>query len=695
MYFRRKRRMSISRREFLKGTAAGALSLTTMGLLGGCSSKEEAAKATPVPTTEKKETTGAPSWLGEAPSIKSNQIKETWKTDLLIVGAGNGGLMAAVKAADLGIDFRIVEQNAVICDTRKWYGAVNTTDCKEAGLSVDIPRLRSEFSRYASGKIDQRVFNVFVNESAAMHDYVAPILKEYDFVCDFETNTGKDSEGATIYYRPPIQHYWRVKDKESKYASWSRNQIFEDVIKKKGYGIDFNHSLVELVKDGDKVTGAIFQNTDTNDYVKVEASAVLLATGGYPGNPEMMEALSPITVACTTACSYNPSDRGQGIKAAMWAGAAKDFESAPMIFDRGLVDPGVDAGYEVDAQGNKAFRGKVRQFNPGTQPFMKVNRDGVRFANEYCPYNDITFAAASQKGGVFCQVFDSNIVEDVQRFNTLGCSAMTRMNGAAIMEEDGFIGQNVKAGYLKKADTIEELADMLGFEGEAKEAFLKSVEKYNEYYDKQVDEEFGKPAYTLSAIRKAPFYGGWLGGSLLTTCDGIRINPDMQALKTDGTVLEGLYVTGDCSGSMFANNYPELMPGIACGRTLTFAIHAVDKMVADGMRTGVGPSVDFSNREQKVEAMTAEGLKDGTYTATGKGIEGEIPVSVTIKNGKITELKADYSRETPSIGVVQGDEIVKQILAANGTQGVDAISGATITTDAIIKAVGKCLAQAK
>ena len=76
-------------------------------------------------------------------------------------------------------------------------------------------------------------------------------------------------------------------------------------------------------------------------------------------------------------------------------------------------------------------------------------------------------------------------------------------------------------------------------------------------------------------------------------------------------------------------------------------------------------------------------------------IEGEIPVSVTIKNGKITELKADYSRETPSIGVVQGDEIVKQILAANGTQGVDAISGATITTDAIIKAVGKCLAQAK
>ena len=60
----------------------------------------------------------------------------------------------------------------------------------------------------------------------------------------------------------------------------------------------------------------------------------------------------------------------------------------------------------------------------------------------------------------------------------------------------------------------------------------------------------------------------------------------MQAIRPDGTVLEGLYATGDCSGSMFANNYPELFPGVACGRTLTFAKHAVEHMVASGMATG-------------------------------------------------------------------------------------------------------------
>ncbi|BBF43689.1 fumarate reductase flavoprotein subunit [Lachnospiraceae bacterium KM106-2] len=694
--------MSISRRDFLKGTAAGALSLTTMGLLGGCSSNDDTktnnnngATATTQPTTTTV-SDGTPAWLGTAPSVKDSQIKDTWKTSLLIIGAGNGGLMAAVKAADLGIDFRIIEQNSVICDTRKWYGAINTKDCKEAGLKVDTAKLRSEFSRYASGKIDQRVFNVWLKESAAMHDYVSPILKKYDFVCDFSTDTGKDAEGETLYYRPAQEHYWHIKDEKSKYATWSRNTVFEDVIKKKGYGVDFNTSLVELVKDGKKITGAIVQNVETEEYIKIEAEAVLIATGGYPGNPEMIEAIAPTTAACVTACSFNPSDRGQGIKAAMWAGAAKDIESAPMIFDRGLVAPGVDAGYETDKDGNKAFRGKVRQFNPGTQPFMKVNRDGVRFANEHCPYNDITFAASTQKGGVYAQIFDSNVLEDVQRFNTLGCSAMTRKMGPALLAEGGPIDQNIKDGYLMKADTIEELADKLGFEGDAKKAFLKSVEKYNKYYDKQEDEEFGKPAYTLSAIRKGPFYGGWLGGSLLTTCDGIRINDDMQALTPEGDVLEGLYVTGDASGSMFANNYPELMPGVACGRTLTFALHAVDKMVKDGMKTGVGPSDELKKaQKEQVVPMTAEGLKDGTYKATGKGIEGDIPVSVTIKGGKITKIDADYSKETPSIGVVHGKTIVELIEKANGTVGVDAISGATITTGAIIKAVNKCLAQAK
>ena len=62
------------------------------------------------------------------------------------------------------------------------------------------------------------------------------------------------------------------------------------------------------------------------------------------------------------------------------------------------------------------------------QPFLKVNRNGERFANESCPYNDIVYAAAHQPGRVYAQISDANMLEDAKRFHTIGCSAGTRKN---------------------------------------------------------------------------------------------------------------------------------------------------------------------------------------------------------------------------------------------------------------------------
>ena len=86
-----------------------------------------------------------------------------------------------------------------------------------------------------------------------------------------------------------------------------------------------------------------------------------------------------------------------------------------MLFDRGIVAPGVDGGYVASdsAFGGKAFPGPIRQYNPGTQPFLKVNRNGERFANESSPYNDIVYAAAHQPGRVYAQICDANILEDI------------------------------------------------------------------------------------------------------------------------------------------------------------------------------------------------------------------------------------------------------------------------------------------
>ena len=523
-------------------------------------------------------------WLGKEPDIDEAAITETVDTDILIVGAGNGGMFAAAYAAANGLNFRVIEQNANVQDTRHWYGAVDSAAAKEAGEpATDKAKLLSEISRYASGKCDQRVVKTWINESAAMHDFMRSILEDkYGWVCDFTSGTeaawpAENAEHNTDYLYPVQEHNYMASESAS---GLPRNELLLQYIQELGYDVDFKTSLAKLEKNSDgRITGIIAQSTEDDHFIRYNANkGVLLACGGFPGNPYMMEQLDPLGTSVTTACSYSPADKGYGIRAAVWAGANLDKEAAPMLFDRGIVAPGVDAGY-VDSEsafGGKAFPGKIRQYNPGTQPFLKVNRNGERFANESCPYNDIVYAAAHQPGRVYAQICDANILEDAKRFHTIGCSAQTRNGGEKYIQ--GKMDEAIEAGALFKCDTLDELADKMGFTGAAKDTFLATVERYNELYDKQNDEDFGKPAYRLSAIRTAPFYGCWLGASLLTTEQGIAINEKGQALDTNNQPMEGLYITGDMSGSFFANNYPCLMAGVAMGRTLTYAMKAVKQM---------------------------------------------------------------------------------------------------------------------
>ena len=523
-------------------------------------------------------------WLGKEPDIDEAAITETVDTDILIVGAGNGGMFAAAYAAANGLNFRVIEQNANVQDTRHWYGAVDSAAAKEAGEpATDKAKLLSEISRYASGKCDQRVVKTWINESAAMHDFMRSILEDkYGWVCDFTSGSeaawpAENAEHNTDYLFPVQEHNYMASESAS---GTPRNELLLQYIQELGYDVDFKTSLAKLEKNSDgRITGIIAQSTEDDHFIRYNANqGVLLACGGFPGNPYMMEQLDPLGASVTTACSYSPADKGYGIRAAVWAGANLDKEAAPMLFDRGIVAPGVDAGY-VDSDsafGGKAFPGKIRQYNPGTQPFLKVNRNGERFANESCPYNDIVYAAAHQPGRVYAQICDANILEDAKRFHTIGCSAQTRNGGEKYIQ--GKMDEAIEAGALFKCDTLDELADKMGFTGAAKDTFLATVERYNELCDKQNDEDFGKPAYRLSAIRTAPFYGCWLGASLLTTEQGIAINEKGQALDTNNQPMEGLYITGDMSGSFFANNYPCLMAGVAMGRTLTYAMKAIKQM---------------------------------------------------------------------------------------------------------------------
>ena len=307
--------------------------------------------------------------------------------------------------------------------------------------------------------------------------------------------------------RLQLSHH-RIEAKPEYKGLDNRNEVLQAYVEDKAGAERFlwNYDLVKLVHADGKVTGAIFETEDGN--VQVNAANVILATGGYPGNSEMMQALSPMAVASCTACSYSPKDRGQGIKAGLWAGASMDLEAAPMVFNRGLVAPGVACGYDE----NGMFRGTVGQFNAGSQPFMKVAKDGRRFMNEACPYDFTCFAAQQHADGVWAMIFDANMAEDVKRFATDGCSKMTQTTLAKTPDPAKAYAQQIEDGLLFKCDTLDELADKLGFEGDAKATFLAEIDRYNGFFDAQDDEDFGKEAYSANDFPYNPFPKGAMHG---------------------------------------------------------------------------------------------------------------------------------------------------------------------------------------
>lgn len=555
-----------SRRSFL-GLGAAA-TLGSVAALAGCAPQTPSAALSDTGDSESNS-----SWLGAEPTVEESEITSAQDTDLLIIGAGCAGLAAAATATDLDLDFIVCDKNTAVQDTREYFGAVNTKYTKEAGQEVDKIRTMNEIARYSNGRTNRSVLKVWLDESAECFEWVDDLVQKatgktvYLEIAPDLTDHG--------YFAPTVNHMHAPY-----YTGDLRNNVYQQYIEGAGHTIYFEHELVKLVHDGEgtKVTGAIFKTKD--GYVQINAANVLLATGGYAANPTMIEALQPNVPRCVTANSYSLMCDGSGIKTALWAGATMDEVPCPMIFNRGAVDVGVDAGY-IGSGEDAIFPGTIVQLNMGSQPFMAVNRNGVRFTNESLPYDNICNASALQPGGVFCQVFDGNAPADIDRFAQAGCARLTtdRIRKGASVDE--LCAAALEPGIMKKADTLEELADMLGFAGEAKQNFLAQVDRYNELFDAQADEDFGKEAYRLSAIRQAPFYGCWYGGSLLTTIDGLTINEEMQVLNTEGAVIEGLYAAGDCSGSLFAGTYPEYVVGLACGRSSTQGRHIARRLAGD------------------------------------------------------------------------------------------------------------------
>ena len=615
----------ISRRDFLKGTAAGAVSLAAASVLGACAADTQAttAGATEAATqaaaeaatqaaaeTTAQAATEAAAQAAEAPAPAAasdtwydaayfakpapiTDIAETVDAEVVVIGAGNGGCVAAVSAADLGAKVVWVEKNAAPITWAGEMGAYNTKLMKEKyGIEYtqeELNEIINDICRYGSYEVDQRLIALWVNESGRTMDWYIDKMEAKGIHMFIETDM-KD----TLYKNEVQTHTVYKGDFEplgpNMMGSQIANPAWVEYADEMGVDRRFQHTACQLVQDEAtrRITGVIIQRNEDGAYIQVNASkGVIVSTGGYGGNPEMMAALryrDKDAICNNLGCGFA---MGDGIKMAMWCGADIDRNHAGgCAFDRAAINLDHHVGAPYDSALSDIWW-------PGSQPWLNVNIRGERFANEDLPY-DFHINSWLRQPGKYCyQIFDSNYWSDVQAFHTTICSRVVAVEGARNSEvlpgvfpcksEEEFYNVYMKpaldSGKLKQADTLEELAALLGMEGEAASTFVKSVERYNELCDKGVDEDFGKQKKDMTPIRKGPFYGIAIGEWLLATMNGVKVNTNLEAVDENGDALGGLYMIGNDMGGFFNNSYPQMYGGTMQGKTTCFArlstLHAV------------------------------------------------------------------------------------------------------------------------
>lgn len=585
----------ISRRGFLTGAAATG-AFAAMGALAGCAPSGKSEEPMAKTGAAEGAASSAEAWDAQPASV-ADQVTATEDHEVVVVGAGNSGVVCALEVAQLGGEVVILEQSDA---PTMWAGDIDACDSqimKDQGFNVDKEFIIHDLVRYASGKCDENLIRLWAYNSGAFVDWYQENLKKkgLDVMLDSIRKEfyPKDCYYTNVYhtaYKPPLE------ETANPMGSEVAMPAMVELLGEAGGKIQFQTKVVELVQDeSGRVTGVIAEGE--NGLVQYNASrGVVLATGGFLGNKDMMDQLGVVAHKYCSNHMGGEGRNGDGIKLAHWAGAEMDTSCAGsmLIFDRGCITSVSEEEAGLGVQGG----GSMGMWWPGSQPFLRVNKLGQRYCNEDGPYDFVFNMAVQQPGHYWWQVFDGSSWEDVEKFGTTICSRVVAMEGAkncfllgtyypcrdAQEWEEVYVGPNVEQGNLIKCDTLEELADAMGV---PKDTFLATVKRYNEITESGVDTDHGKAPWRLSKIDEPPYYAAKMSGWALATLSGVHVDYNFNAVDTDGNPIEGLYMSGLDVGGFFNGNYPEYYGGLCMGRCVTLAWLAAHSLMGEEYPTPV------------------------------------------------------------------------------------------------------------
>lgn len=469
------------------------------------------------------------------------------KYDLVIVGAGLAGLSAAVSAKQQHIDTLVVEKGRTIGGDGNYVEGAMGVDSflqKQNGISIDKTELLADELRFSHYEASAPHLKKFIDNSGDTIDWLHSLDVEF-------LKVGPQGDSW------PTIHTFKGGGKAAV------TKLYEQAI---NLGAEFIKSVsaFQVIQKDGKVSGLLVRNEVTGQFKTIFCSNIILATGGYVDNPNMIkmrtcysDRLMPVSDGKST---------GDGIRIAWDAGAKKYSMGAIQygggaIFDK-ILPPYMHMASQLAAAATQ-------------EAVLWVNERGDRFVNEDVNDNMCHAGGAILNQTKVFSILDQNAVDyltNVGLYKEVGNSPISPTKFDSLQNEIN-TDLSKHSRYLTSAMTIEDLGEKLKLSN-----LGTTIRHYNNIVESGMDSDFGKNNHYLNGITKGPFFAIELGVGMACAIGGLRVDTDNKILNDYGYPVPGLYAVGnDAAGVLVGDTYDVTVPGSTAG----YAVYSSRNAIAD------------------------------------------------------------------------------------------------------------------
>ena len=468
----------------------------------------------------------------------------TIDADVVVVGAGGAGMTAAITAAGEGKTVVILESQSMVGgNSVRATGGMNAgktvyQDENEFGESAGVEKtLKTAAEKYADNETITALAKTVSEQWAA---YQANPTGYFDSVELMELDTmigGKgindpalvetlcensadaidwlDEHGITLHNvssfgGASVKRIHRPVNAEGKTVSVGSYMIplLQENCEKAGVKMMLDTTATEILTDANGAAVGVKATGASGETVTVNAKAVVLATGGFGANLDMVVKYKPELKGFMTTNA--PGIQGQGIEMAQAIGAAT------VDMDQIQIHPTVEAN--TAALITEGLRGDGA---------ILINEEGQRFIDEVGTRDVVSAAEIAQTGSYSWLVVDQ-----------------------AMVDASSVIQGYIKKGYTVTGTTYEELGKAMGVDAAA---FAETMEKWNGYVEAKNDPDFGRTSFA-NPLNTAPYYAVKVTAGVHHTMGGLKINANTEVLNEKGEVIPGLFAAGEVTGGVHGAN---------------------------------------------------------------------------------------------------------------------------------------------